>query len=91
MRYRFIDEHKKVWPVTLMCGVLSVSRSGYYHWSTRVLSLRRLANVVLDRQIREIFTTHRQRYGTPVSPRPYTRRASCAVGTAWLDAWGSWA
>lgn len=65
MRYRFIDEHKKVWPVTLMCGVLSVSRSGYYHWSTRVLSHRRLANVVLDRQIREIFTTHRQRYGTP--------------------------
>lgn len=65
MRYRFIDEHKKVWPVTLMCGVVSVSRSGYYHWSTRVLSHRRLVNVVLDRQIREIFTTHRQRYGTP--------------------------
>ena len=65
MRYRFIDEHKKAWPVTLMCGVLSVSRSGYYHWTTRALSPRRLANVVLDRQIREIFTTHRQRYGTP--------------------------
>lgn len=65
MRYRFIDEHKKVWPVTLMCGVLSVSRSGYDHWSTRVLSHRRLANVVLDQQIREIFTTHRQRDGTP--------------------------
>lgn len=65
MRYRFIDEHKKVWPVTLMCGVLSVSRSGYYHWNTRALSHRRLANVVLDGQIREIFTHHRQRYGTP--------------------------
>jgi putative transposase len=65
MRYRFIDEHKKAWPVTLMCGVLSVSRSGYYHWTTRALSHRRLANVVLDRQIREIFADHRQRYGTP--------------------------
>ncbi len=35
MRYRFIDAHKKVWPVTLMCGVLTVSRSGYYHWASR--------------------------------------------------------
>lgn len=65
MRYRFIDEHKKAWPITLMCGVLSVSRSGYYHWTTRALSHRRLANVVLDRQIREVFTDHRRRYGTP--------------------------
>jgi len=30
MRYRFIDEYKKTWPVNLMCSVLSVSRSGYY-------------------------------------------------------------
>ena len=35
MRYRFIDEHKKAWPVNLMCGVLSVSRSGYYDWTGR--------------------------------------------------------
>ena len=65
MRYRFIDEHKKAWPVTLMCGVLGVSRSGYYHWTTRELSRSKLANVVLDRQIREMFAAHRQRYGTP--------------------------
>jgi len=32
MGYRFIDEHKKAWPVLLMCDVLDVSRSGYYHW-----------------------------------------------------------
>lgn len=65
MRYRFIDEHKKAWPGTLMCGVLGVSRSGYYHWTTRELSPSRLANVVLARQIREMVAAHRQRYGTP--------------------------
>ena len=35
MRYRFIDTHKKVWPINLMCGVLDVSRSGFYHWQGR--------------------------------------------------------
>ncbi|MEO8327911.1 MAG: hypothetical protein ABI618_18825 [Nitrospirota bacterium] len=25
MRYQFIDEQKKAWPVTLMCGILDVS------------------------------------------------------------------
>ena len=65
MRYRFIDEQKKAWPVTLLCGVLGVSRSGYYDWTARGLSRRVLANRALDRRIREIFTGHRQRYGAP--------------------------
>jgi putative transposase len=65
MRYRFIDEHKKAWPVTLMCGVLDISRSGYYDWTERGLSQGRLSNIVLERRIREIFTGHRQRYGAP--------------------------
>lgn len=65
MRYRFIDEHKKAWPVNLMCGVLSVSRSGYYDWTGREPSRREQSNRVLDRRIREIFAHHRQRYGAP--------------------------
>ena len=48
MRYRFIDVHKKAWPVILMCGVLSVSRSGYYHWAARGPSRRALSNRDLD-------------------------------------------
>ena len=65
MRYRFIDEQKKAWPVTLMCGVLGVSRSGYYDWTARGLSRRVRSNHELDRRIREIFAEHRQRYGAP--------------------------
>lgn len=65
MRYRFIDTHKKAWPVTLMCGVLDVSRSGYYDWRERGPSDRALSNRVLDRRIRELFAHHKQRYGAP--------------------------
>ena len=65
MRYRFIDAHQRAWPVSLMCRVLSVSRSGYYYWIGREPSARAQVNRELDRRIREIFAQHRQRYGAP--------------------------
>ncbi len=65
MRYRFIDEHKKAWPITLMCGVLNVSRSGFYDWMTRGPSRRTQSNRTLDGRIRSIFDRHKQRYGAP--------------------------
>lgn len=66
MRYRFIDVHKKAWPVILMCGVLSASRSGYYQWTGRGGPSRRAqSNRELDQRIREIFAQHRGRYGVP--------------------------
>ncbi|MEO8327104.1 MAG: IS3 family transposase [Nitrospirota bacterium] len=65
MRYRFVDKHKKAWPVTLMCGVLDISRSGYYDWTGRGLSRHVLSNSKLDKRIREVFTGHRQRDGAP--------------------------
>jgi transposase InsO family protein len=65
MRYRFVDGHKKVWPIHLMCDVLSVSRSGYYDWVSRGPSQRAQANRLLDGRIRDIYARHRQRYGSP--------------------------
>ena len=65
MRYRFIDAHKKAWPVILMCGVLDVSRSGYYHWAARGPSQRVRSNRDLDSRIQKIFARHKQRYGAP--------------------------
>ena len=65
MRYRFIDAHKKAWPVNLMCRVFSVSRSGYYDWTGRAPSRRAQSNRELDRRIRKIFARHRQCYGVP--------------------------
>lgn len=65
MRYRFVDTHQKVWPVNLMCGVLDVSRSGFYHWRARGPSQRARSNEKLDRRIRALFVRHKQRYGAP--------------------------
>lgn len=65
MRYRFVDAHKKVWPINLMCSVLNVSTSGYYDWAHRRPSRRALANGILDGHIRQVFSEHKQRYGAP--------------------------
>lgn len=32
MKYSFIAQHKKTWPIDLMCRLLGVCRSGYYHY-----------------------------------------------------------
>ena len=35
MKYVFIAQHKKTWPVDLMCQLLGVTRSGYYGYQRR--------------------------------------------------------
>ena len=32
MKYSFIAQHKKTWPIGLMCRLLGVCRSGFYHY-----------------------------------------------------------
>ncbi len=65
MRYQFIDAQKKAWPITLMCDVLDVSRTGYYDWAEREPSARSRSNQALDRHIHVIYRRHKGRYGAP--------------------------
>lgn len=36
MKYAFITQHKKTYPICLQCQVLGVSRGGYYHYQANV-------------------------------------------------------
>lgn len=65
MRYRFIQQHKKTWPIRLMCSVLSVSRSGYYDWCNRKPGARQIYNEGLDRAIKVVFSANDKCYGSP--------------------------
>ena len=40
MRFRFIEDRRADYPVTIMCDVLDVSPAGYYAWRTRQESRR---------------------------------------------------
>jgi putative transposase len=65
VKYRFVDEHRGVWPVRVMCRVLGVSASGYYAWRTRGESPRAKANHVLLGTIRAIHAESGGAYGAP--------------------------
>ena len=51
--------------VKTACGLLDVSRAGYYHWKDRPLSARAIRNAWLTDLIVEIHTASRGTYGAP--------------------------
>jgi transposase InsO family protein len=65
MIYRFIEAHRRQYPVTVMCRVLDVSISGYYAWRGRPESQRSHANQELIELIRAAYKRGRGTYGSP--------------------------
>ena len=65
MRFRFIEEHQRVYPVRVMCRVLKVSPSGYYAWRSRPRSRRSREDRRLQVLIRAIHRRSRCSYGAP--------------------------
>jgi putative transposase len=65
MRFRFVEDHRAVYPVKVMCRVLEVSRAGYYAWRGRPESARAAANRDLVADIRRVHRDVRGRYGSP--------------------------
>jgi transposase InsO family protein len=61
-----MSEHRVAFSVELMARVLKVSRSGFYAWRRpREPGARRLAQELLDEQVKSVFDVHKARYGAP--------------------------
>ena len=65
MRFRFIEQHARTWPVRVRCRVLEVSPSGYYAWRGRPESARAAANRNLLGDVQRLQARHHGRYGSP--------------------------
>jgi putative transposase len=63
--FRFIDAERACYPISVLCRMLGVSRSGYYDWKGRPLSKRARENTSLTEQIVEIHERSRGTYGYP--------------------------
>jgi putative transposase len=64
-KYQFVAAYASEYPVTVLCRVLGLARSGYYAWRKRPLSGRARQDQELTAQIRTIFSDSRQTYGSP--------------------------
>ncbi len=65
MRYRGILAEEAQFPVTMMCRLVEVSRSGYYAWRRRPESKRAKENRRLLVEIRAVHEENRRVYGSP--------------------------
>lgn len=65
MKYACIAQHRAAYPVTLMCRVLAVSRTGFYAWLERAPSARAQLDGRLRVAIRVIHAASRRAYGSP--------------------------
>jgi len=63
--FGFVDEHRSVWPVRVMCRVLGVSPSGYYAWRSRPESRRTGEDRRLMAEIRDVHAGSGGVYGAP--------------------------
>ena len=63
--YRLIAAEEATYPVSLLCRVLGVARSGFYAWRSRPPSGRSVADAALTSTIRAVHAGSRGTYGAP--------------------------
>jgi transposase InsO family protein len=65
VKFEFIRTEKAHYPVTVMCTVLEVSRSGFHAWLKRPPSARATSDAQLAVQVAASHQRSRRRYGSP--------------------------
>lgn len=66
MKFKMVEEFAlEQQDVNQCCRVLKCSRSGYYEWLKRPLSVRKAENIVLWEKIKKLWEESRKTYGLP--------------------------
>ncbi|QFT45425.1 hypothetical protein FIU97_02440 [Roseivivax sp. THAF40] len=63
MTFAFVARHRHIWPVSWMCEVLGVSRSGFHAWLRRPISNRAAYDAKLVMAIDKSFKASDRTYG----------------------------
>jgi len=65
IRFRFVDDMRKTYPVKRLCEVLKINRSSYYKWkkTAPTRSNRLISDAILGAKIKSIFANERGCYG----------------------------
>ncbi|MGH2867326.1 MAG: IS3 family transposase, partial [Solirubrobacteraceae bacterium] len=63
--FSFIAAEKANHPISVMCSMLEVSRSGFHAWQRRAPSDRTLSDAWLTEKIKQIHAENRRVYGAP--------------------------
>lgn len=64
MKYSFIDQQRKAYPIKLLCSVLNVSRSGYYLHLKQLKPIKRSKDIYLLIKLKELAKKTRHSYGS---------------------------
>lgn len=65
MKYACIARYREDYPVTLMCRVLAVSRSGLYAWLSRAPSAQAERRAEMMTAVEGLYYAYKCRYGAP--------------------------
>jgi putative transposase len=80
--FSFIQQHKEVWPVTLLCNTLGVSPAGFYAWLQRPPSEQQHRRDALLVEIRAVHAEVKERYGSPrIHAELQANGVPCCVNT----------
>ena len=65
MKYAVIEANQPEFSVTMMCRLLKVSRSGFYHWLGRDPSLMAQRRAYVESALADTYYKFKKRYGAP--------------------------
>lgn len=80
MKYGFIRDNQREFPVQAMCRVFKINRSGYYAWLSKPLSDRAIEDQRLLKRIKAFYVASGGTYGSPWIHRDlHDEGESCSV------------